>query len=391
MKPANSANIRSKTLRTAVAWIAAVAAVLAASVSLVLAHEYQLRSQRCALTSALAQGPRVLVTRARQGATWREAELPASIVGYVQTPIYATIAGYLEKIRVDKGDRVRKGEVLAILESPETDKQVADARANYWLQKVTDDRNQQLVRSQAIAQHAADDSHATMLQAKASYQQLVAMQSYEVITAPFDGVITARCVDPGALIPQATSPTADSTPILVMAALQPLRVYANAPQDVASFLKDGDPARVTVSQFPKRVFEGTITRHPKALNPDTRTMLVEVDLPNSDLALFPGMYATMDLLASTPSGAPQVPDDALVFHDSGTYVPLVESNHIRLAEVTLGFDNGRDVEITHGVEGGALVALNLGQALRNGQAVQPVRLNDVHGTSSGTQSKGAEQ
>jgi RND family efflux transporter MFP subunit len=217
------------------------------------------------------------------------------------------------------------------------------------------------------------------------------MQSHEVITAPLDGVITARCVDPGALIPQATSPTAGSTPILVMAALQPLRVYADAPQDVASFLKDGDPARVTVSQFPKRVFEGTITRHPKALNPDTRTMLVEVDLPNSDLALFPGMYATMDLLASTPSGAPRVPDDALVFHDSGTYVPLVESNHIRLAEVTLGFDNGRDVEITHGVEAGALVALNLGQAVRNGQAVQPVRLNDMHGTSSGTQSKGAEQ
>jgi len=393
MKPANFADSRSKTsaLRTAVAWIAAVAAVLAASVSLVLAHEYQLRSQRDALTNSLAQGPRVLVTEVRQGATWREVELPASIVGYVQTPIYAKIAGYLETIRVDKGDRVRKGEVLAVLESHETDKQVADARANYWLQKVTDDRNQQLVRSQVIAQQAADTSHATMLQAKASYQQSVAMQSYEVITAPLDGVITARYVDPGALIPQATSPTAGSTPILAMATLQPLRVYAGAPQDVASFLKDGDPARITVSQFPKRMFEGSITRHPDALNPDTRTMLVEVDLPNSDLALFPGMYATMDLRASTPSGAPRVPDDALVFRDSGTYVPLVESNHIRLAEVTLGLDNGRDVEITHGVEGGALVALNLGQAVRNGEAVQPVRLNDMHGTSSGTQSKGAKQ
>src|SRR4029077_14299418 len=152
MKPANFADSRSKTsaLRTAVAWIAAVAAVLAASVSLVLAHEYQLRSQRDALTNSLAQGPRVPVTEVRQGATWREVELPASIVGYVQTPIYAKIAGYLETIRVDKGDRVRKGEVLAVLESPETDKQVADARANYWLQKVTDDRNQQLVRSQVI-------------------------------------------------------------------------------------------------------------------------------------------------------------------------------------------------------------------------------------------------
>jgi membrane fusion protein, multidrug efflux system len=298
----------------------------------------------------------------------------------VQTPIYAKIAGYLKTIRVDKGDRVRKGETLVVLESPETDKQVSDARANYWLQKVTDDRNQQLVRSEVIAQQVADDSHATMLQAKASYQQNLAMQAYEIIAAPFDGVVTARYVDPGALIPQATSPTAGSTPILAMATLQPLRVYADAPQDLASFFKNGDPAKITVSQLPKRVFEGTITRHPDALNPNTRTMLIEVDLPNSDLALFPGMYATMDLRASTPSSAPLVPDDALVFRDGGTYVPLVESNHIRLAAVTLGLDNGRDVEITHGVEDGALVALNLGQAVRDGEAAQPVRQNDTHGT-----------
>jgi membrane fusion protein, multidrug efflux system len=392
MKPANCADMRSKTsaLRKAVAWIAAVAAVLAASVSLVLARDCQLRNQRDAFTNSLAQGPRVLVTQTRQGATWREVELPASIVGYVQTPIYARIAGNLKTIRVDKGDRVRKGQVLAILESPETDKQVADARASYWLQKVIDDRNQQLLRSKAIAQQAADNSHAMMLQARASYQYYVALQSYEAIKAPLDGEITARYVNPGALIPQTTSPT-NSTPILAMETLQPLRVYADAPQELASSLKDGDPARVTVPQFPRRVFEGTITRHPEALNPDTRTMVVEVDLPNSDLALFPGMYATMDLRASTPWGAPRVPDDALVFRDGETYVPLVEANHIRLAEVTLGPDNGHDVEITNGVEGGALVALNLGQAVRNGEAVQPVRLNDMHGTPSGTQSKGAER
>src|SRR5689334_4964768 len=142
-----------------------------------------------------------------------------------------------------------------------------------------------------------DTSHATMLQAKDAYQQELAMQSYEVVRAPFDGVVTARYVDPGTLIPQSTTSSASGSPIVSLATLAPLRVYGYAPQSVSRFIKNGDPASVTVSEFPGRQFSGTITRHPEALDQSTRTMLLEVDLPNTDRSLYPGMYA--DLLLST--------------------------------------------------------------------------------------------
>src|SRR5262249_29471708 len=148
-----------------------------------------------------------------------------------------------------------------------------------------------------IAQQTADDSHAAMLQAQAAYEQLLAMQAYEVIRAPVDGVVTARFVDPGALIPEATAATGGTaaTPVIAIATLSPLRVYAEVPQDLSSFVKDGDAAEITATQYPQRVFTGSVTRHPEALTPQTRTMLVEVDLPNADRALYPGMYASMDL------------------------------------------------------------------------------------------------
>jgi membrane fusion protein, multidrug efflux system len=206
-----------------IGWSVAVMLVFAVSVRLVWAHSLQIRSQGILLQQSNALGPRVLVMRVQQPACGRRVSFPASIHGYIETPIYAKTSGYLKAIYVDKGDRVHKGEVLAILDSPELDKQVADAKANYWLQKVTDGRNQTLVAQQVIPQQTADDSHAAMLQARAAYEQLLALQSYEVIHAETDGLITARDVDPGALIPQVTSP-GSSTPIVDLATLHPLSV-----------------------------------------------------------------------------------------------------------------------------------------------------------------------
>jgi len=258
-----------------------------------------------------------------------------------------------------------------VLESPELDKQVADAKANYWLQQVTDSRNQELVREAVIAQQTADDSHAALLRARAAYQQLQALQSYEVIRAETDGIITTRYVDPGTLIPQVTTP-GGGTPIVELATLHPLRVYADVPQDIAAFVKDGDPATITVTQYPGRKFEGTVTRHPHALAPDTHTMRVEVDLPNRDSALYPGMYATLVVTASSSAETIQVPDDSLVFRDGATYVPLVQQDRIHLAEVVLGNDNGKSVEIANGIPAGALNAVNVGDGVEEGDRVQPV-------------------
>jgi membrane fusion protein, multidrug efflux system len=359
-----------------IGWSVAVMLVFAVSVRLVWAHSLQIRSQGILLQQSNALGPRVLVMRVQQPARRRRVSFPASIHGYIETPIYAKTSGYLKAIYVDKGDRVHKGEVLAILDSPELDKQVADAKANYWLQKVTDGRNQELVAEQVIPQQTADDSHAAMLQARAAYEQLLALQSYEVIHAETDGIITAGDVDPGALIPQVTSP-GSSTPIVDLATLHPLRVYADVPQDLAAFVKDGEPANVSVTQYPDRGFSGTVTRHPDALAQDTRTMRVEVDLPNRDSALYPGMYATLTLNVGSSDIAPWVPDDALMFRGGDAFVPVVRKNRIHLASVALGNDDGREVQVASGLSKGDLIAVNVGQGVEEGDPVQPVVLAGV--------------
>ena len=359
-----------------IGWSVAVMLVFAVSVGLVSAHSLQIRSQGILLQQSNALGPRVLVMRVQQPSSRRRVSLPASIHGYIETPIYAKTPGYLKAIYVDKGDRVQKGEVLAILDSPELDKQVADAKANYWLQKVTDGRNQELVAQQVIPQQTADNSHAAMLQAKAAYEQLLALQSYEVIRSETDGIITARDVDPGALIPQVTTP-GSSISIVDLATLDPLRVYADVPQDLAALVKDGDPASVSVTQYPGRSFSGTVTRHPDALTQDTRTMRVEVDLPNKDAALYPGMYATLTLNVGSSDIAPWVPDDALIFRDGDAYVPVLRKNRIHLARVALGNDDGREVQVASGLSKDDLIAVNVGQGVEEGDPVQPVVLAGV--------------
>jgi|HubBroStandDraft_1064217.scaffolds.fasta_scaffold43814_3 membrane fusion protein, multidrug efflux system len=354
-----------------IGWSVAVILVFAVSVGLVWAHSLQIRSQQVSLQGINALGPSVLVMRVQQRGHSRSVSLPASIHGYIETPIYAKTPGYLKAIYVDKGDRVHKGEVLAILDSPELDKQVADAKANYWLSKVTDGRNQELVAQQVIPQQTADNSHAAMLQARAAYEQLVALQSYEVIRAETDGIITARDVDPGALIPQVTTP-GSSISIVDLATLYPLRVYADVPQDLAALVKDGELASVSVTQYPDRSFSGTVTRHPEALAQDTRTMRVEVDLPNKDSALYPGMYATLTLNVGSSDIAPWVPDDALMFRGGDAFVPVVRKNRIHLARVALGNDDGREVQVASGLSKDDLIAVNVGQGVEEGDPVQPV-------------------
>jgi membrane fusion protein (multidrug efflux system) len=362
------------------AWIAALLCIFCASAGLVMARGTLIRRQTDELEQTVARGPHVLVTQLSDGSPSRAIDLPASVHGYVETPVYAKVAGYMKTINVDKGDHVKAGQVIAVIESPETDKQVSDARSYYWLQAVTDRRYQELVRQEVVPQQTADTSHASMLQAKAVYEQELALQQYEIVRAPFDGIVTARYVDPGALIPQSTAPqsTAPSTsnsPIVALATMSPLRVYAYVPQSLSPFIKDGDPAMITVSEFPARRFPGTVTRHPDALDQNTRTMLVEVDLPNQDRSLYPGMYADMRMTARVTTASITVPDDALVFRDDKVYLPVVRDNRLNLVEVTLGHDDGYQVEVTGEIEEGELVAVNVGQAARDGEPVQPVRSN----------------
>ncbi|HZC45848.1 MAG TPA: efflux RND transporter periplasmic adaptor subunit, partial [Candidatus Acidoferrum sp.] len=267
-------------------WIITIVVVLIATAGLVLARELWIGRQTSELQSENLAGPHVLVTGVSSAPSTRELKLPATIRGFDETDIYAKVPGYLKTIKVDKGDKIHTGQLLAVLTSPELDHQVANARANYNLALVTDRRNQSLLRQKVIAQQTADETHASMLQARATLNQFIANQSYETISAPFDGIVTARYIDPGHLVPATTAPgTPGSGAIITVARMAPLRVYVYVPQNVAPFIRDGDAATITAAGYPGQNFTGTITRHPEALSPDTRTMLVEVDLANENQAL----------------------------------------------------------------------------------------------------------
>ena len=270
-------------------WIVAIVVALVATAGLVLARELWIGRQTSALESENQAGPHVLVAQVLQAPATRDLKLPATIRGFDETDIYAKVPGYLKTIKVDKGDRIHTGQLLAILTSPELDQQVANARANYNLALITDKRNQALVRAQVIPQQTADEAHGAMLQARATLDQDIANQQYETITAPFDGIVTARYIDPGHLVPANTAPgTPGSGAIITVSRMAPLRVFTYVPQNVAPFIKDGDAATITAMGYTGKKFNGTITRHPEALSPDTRTMLVEVDLPNENEVLYPG-------------------------------------------------------------------------------------------------------
>jgi RND family efflux transporter MFP subunit len=354
-------------------WVIGIILLMIATAGLVLARDRWLTYQTEDRTQQAQAGPHVLVAPVSRTGGTRVLHLPATVRGFDETDIFAKVPGYLKTILVDKGDRVRAGQVLATIESPETDQQVANFRANYELAKVTLERDTVLYRTGVIAKQDYDTQNATMLQARATLQQFRMLQGYEIVRAPFDGIVTARNVDPGHLIPAATGSTSQTSAIVTISRLKPLRIFSYVPQSVTPYIKNGDQATISVNEYPGRKFAGFITRHPNALAPDSRTMLVEVDLANSDGALYPGMYGMAEFKVSIVQSVPLVSDDALIFRNDKVYVPVVRNNRLHLVEAALGYDNGVEVQVTSGVNYDDLVALNVGQAAREGEPVQPVR------------------
>ncbi len=355
-----------------VKWIALPLIATIVAGGIVLARDLSLRSQRGDLEKEAARGRTVLCTKLHGERAARTIILPGEIHGFYETPIYAKISGYVKQMFVDKGSLVKAGQLVAIIESPETDQQVRTAKATYDLAKITDDRQQILVSQAVIPQQTADQSHLTMLADLATWKSLVATQQYERVYAPFDGMITVRNLYPGALVATGTASGTSNPSIYEIATLNQLRVYVYLPQTYAPFVRDGEQSVVTVNEYPDRDYNGAVTRHPSALDQGTRTMLLEVDLQNQDLSLYPGMYANVAITIQGSSGAPRVPDQALIFNGERVYVPIVQDNRIHLVDVRLGLDNGINCEITRGLKGDETVALGLGQAAVEGELIRPL-------------------
>jgi RND family efflux transporter MFP subunit len=353
-------------------WCGLAILALIGAAGIVLAKQVTITRQTSELAQVARQGPTVLVAQLTQQAPSREVTLPGEIHGYYETPIYSRINGYVKAMLVDKGAIVKAGQLVAIIESPETDQQVRNSEASYQIAAITDKRYQALLRENVVPRQEADTYHATMLETLATWKSNQALQGYERVVAPFDGMITARNLHPGALVGSASASGTSTPSLFELAALKPIRAYVYLPQSLAPFVKDRDQAAVTVNEYPQREYKGVITRHPSALDQNTRTMLVEVDLANDDLSLYPGMYANVTVRISGSSGAPRVPDQALIFDDDKVLVPLVSDSRIHLAEVRLGYDDGINCEVTRGLKGDETIALGMGQDAEEGELVRPL-------------------
>jgi len=289
-------------------------------------------------------------TRRDVAATLR---LPATVSPYSQTTLYSKVSGYLKTINVDKGDLVRAGQVLAVIEDPELEERYQQAQSEYAIKKVTYERLSNVWKENpdVIAKQDVDLAEAAYLGAKHALEQLAAMLDYTKVRAPYNGVVTARFVDLGALIQAATSSATQAIPLLTIMDTSILRFYVNVPQEDAPYVKKGTPVTIVLKDIGGKTLEAAVTRSTMSLDPGTRTMLVEIDVPNPGHGLAPGMFAEVILTLRQHRDALVVPPAALVADNSSKAVFVVEQGVARKVPVKTDIDDGVWVEVTSGLAG----------------------------------------
>jgi multidrug efflux pump subunit AcrA (membrane-fusion protein) len=328
-----------------------------------------------------------MVVRPQRGDIVREITLPGDLVGLYQSTLYAKVTGYLKSISVDKGDWVKEGQVLAVIEVPELQERLARAHADLEVQHLTYQRLEQVWKSdpRLVARQDVDIAQGKYLEAKAQMDELGAMVSYTKIVAPFAGVITGRFVDPGALIKaggeQTTSapdqgsahPSGGTSPVLSLAMIDTMRTYVYAPQDAVGTIRRGMPAKLTLQDQPGRSFEGVVTRYSNSLDLGTRTMLTEIDLKNPRHVLYPGMYANVTLELERHRDALELPPSAIGESSDGKYVMVAEGGKLRRQAVTVGINNGKSAEIVSGLSGSEEVVTAVDPSIVPDEAVNIVQ------------------
>ena len=280
--------------------------------------------------------------------------LPANIAPLYQTTLYAKVSGYLKWIGPDKGDQVKKGQVVAIIDAPEVEEQYLQSAADYKIKKITFDRLKSVWKESpdVIAKQDVDVAEAAYEGARTLMQQRAVLRDYTKVRAPYDGTITARFADPGALIQVATSSATSAIPLFTIMDLNTVRIYANVPQDDSPWVVPGQTkVSVHVHERQDNSFTGTITRSTLALDPSTRSLLVEVDLPNADHSLRPGTFAEMTIALREIPNALVLPPQAINSAGKGTSVFIVEQGKAKAVTLRTGITDGQWIEITEGLRG----------------------------------------
>jgi RND family efflux transporter MFP subunit len=328
----------------------------------------------------------VTVEKPQLGEPTQEIVLPGNMFAYVDSPIYARTDGYLEKWYFDIGAHVKKGQLLATISSPEVDQQLAQARAelatataNAVYAKQQAKRYTDLLASNAVTQQDTENfvtqaasSETLVRSAQANVQRLQQLTGFEKVYAPFDGVITARGVDIGTLISAGSG--AGGREMFHMADEHIMRVYVNIPQVDAPNTTPGTPADLTLNEYPGRRFTGKVVRTSNAIDPSSRTLLVEVDVPNPHGLLVPGAFTQVHFRVNVPQRTLVIPVSALMFRQEGLRVAtVVNGNKAKLVPITIGQDDGRVVQVTQGLESNDLVVQNPPDSLVDGETVRVVQ------------------
>jgi RND family efflux transporter MFP subunit len=338
----------------------------------------------------------VKTTVARSGEAGQTLALPGTLQGFQQAPIAARAAGYVRRWTKDIGSHVAKGEVLAVIESPEVDQQLSQAEAarqqaaaSLALAKSTVERWEALRRKDVVSQQELDERRsgatqavANLAAADANVQRLRQLQGFTRVMAPFDGVITRRNVEVGDLV------DSSGKALFMLTQMDPLRIYVNVPQSYAQLVRAGQKVVVTQAELRGRTFTGEVARSAGAIDPATRTMQVEINLPNRDGTLLPGAYVQVDLpLAGAKTLV--VPTNVLLFRGEGTRVALVDgASRVRLKAVTLGRNLGESIEVLGGIADGDRLVVNPSDSLAEGDSVA-VAIGGDEGSASAPRSRGA--
>jgi RND family efflux transporter MFP subunit len=315
------------------------------------------------------------------GAASSEVILPASVQGFIDSPVYARTSGYLLRWYADIGTHVKRGELLAEIQTPELDQQVQQAQsdldtaqANYQLAEITAERWQKLLLKNAVSRQETDqatsdlNAHRAALSAQqANVRRLQQLQSFEKIYAPFDGVITARNTDIGDLIQAGENTTPQE--LFHLSAINRLRVFVPVPEVYQSVLKSVTKVDISADAYPRERFTGTIARNSEAIDPLSRTLRVEVDIDNPKALLLPGAYVFVHLPLPADFQSLTIPSNALLFRKEGLRVGVVRDGRVQLVPISIGHDYGDTVEVTTGLTRTDQVVLDPSDSLTSGTPV----------------------
>lgn len=373
--------------RSAKHWLVLASALIMAAVLLISGIWSRVRA-RTSLNTETAQAAltSVSVVSPKRTAPADEIILPGNVQPYISSPIYARTNGYLKKWYFDIGAHVKQGQLLALIETPEVDQQLQQARsnlltaqANLELASITKTRYQGLLKSNAVSQQDVDNAvgtynanEAIVEAGKAAVQQYSALVSFEKVYAPFNGVITARNTDIGDLINSGSNSNV-KTDLFHIAQPEQLRVYVNVPEEYSRGITVGMTADLSLAEFPDRKFKGKVVRTADDINLTTRTLLIEIDVENPTGTLLTGSYAEVHLAVPARTSTFLVPVNTLLFRTEGLRVGIVKDGKVVLTAVTPGHDFGNQIEIVSGLKADDQVIVNPPDSIVSGQEVQIVQ------------------